>query len=384
MENLLTPRTPEELAEAVGAAGSRGEAIALAGAGSKRLMGGPVAPGLGIATTGLRRVRQYEPRDLTISVEAGLPWCELDRLLAENRQMIPLDPPFSNQATVGGVIAANSSGPRRKFYGTARDFVIGMQFATVEGKLVSSGGMVVKNVAGLDMAKLLTGSFGTLAAIASVNFKVVPRPACERSFLLPFDTAAAAAAARDAILKSPLQPAALDILTPPAAAELGASGFALVMEAAGNAAVIERCEREIASLGPASSFDAAAQEALWRNLRDFVPRFMASHPDGAVVRVSSTLKAVAQVLDAAPGPALARGGSGVCYICFDDPGRAAAFAAEAAGRDWKAVVEFAPEQRKAALDLWPSPGTDFDLMTRVKRLFDPKGLLNRGRMYGRI
>jgi glycolate oxidase FAD binding subunit len=298
--------------------------------------------------------------------------------------MIPLDPPFSTQATVGGVIASNSSGPRRKLYGTARDFVIGMQFATLEGKLVSSGGMVVKNVAGLDMAKLLTGSFGTLAAIASVNFKLVPRPASERSFLIPFESAAAAAAARDAILKSPLQPAALDLLTPPAAADLGASGFALAMEAAGNPAVIERYEREIAPLGPAAAFDGAAQETLWRNLREFVPRFLASHPDGAVVRVSSTLKDLARVLDAAPGPALARAAAGVSYICFDDPERAAAFAAEAAGRDWKAVVEFAPEARKAALDLWPSPGSDFDLMTRVKRLFDPKGLLNRGRMYGRI
>ena len=99
--------------------------------------------------------------------------------------MVPLDPPFADQATVGGVVAANSSGPRRRLYGTARDMVIGMRFATLEGKLVQSGGMVVKNVAGLDMAKLMIGSFGTLAAIAVVNFKLVPMPEAERSFLLP-------------------------------------------------------------------------------------------------------------------------------------------------------------------------------------------------------
>ena len=90
--------------------------------------------------------------------------------------MVPLDPPFAEAATVGGVVAANSSGPRRRLYGTARDLVIGMQFATLEGKLVQSGGMVVKNVAGLDMAKLMIGSFGTLAAIAVVNFKLLPMP----------------------------------------------------------------------------------------------------------------------------------------------------------------------------------------------------------------
>src|SRR5256886_13255208 len=100
--------------------------------------------------------------------------------------MVPLDPPFSQGATVGGVIASNTSGPRRRLYGTARDLVIGMTFATLEGKLVQSGGMVVKNVAGLDMGKLMIGSFGTLAAIAVVNFKLLPMPAANATFVIPF------------------------------------------------------------------------------------------------------------------------------------------------------------------------------------------------------
>src|SRR5262249_34365929 len=163
---------------------------------------------------------QYEPRDLTISVGAGLPWGELTRLLADHGQMIPLDPPFGDEATVGGVIAANSSGPRRRLYGTARDVVIGMEFATLEGKLVQTGGMVVKNVAGLDMAKLMIGSFGTLAAITVVNFKLAPMPEVERSFLIAFPSLEAASAARSTILKSQLQPAALDLLNPGAATTL--------------------------------------------------------------------------------------------------------------------------------------------------------------------
>src|ERR1700730_19456613 len=100
------------------------------------------------------RILQYEPRDLTISVEAGMRYADLSSVLAKNRQMIPLDPPFANNATIGGIVAANSSGPRRRLYGAARDLVIGMKFATLEGKLVKCGGMVVKNVAGLDMGKL--------------------------------------------------------------------------------------------------------------------------------------------------------------------------------------------------------------------------------------
>ena len=163
-------------------------------------MAGPVAPAeVTVSTAGLARVLQYDPRDLTISVEAGVTWCELARVLGEHRQMVPLDPPFSGTATVGGMVAANTCGPRRRLYGTARDLVIGMKFATLAGKLVQSGGMVVKNVAGLDMAKLMVGSFGTLAAIAVVNFKVQPRPAARAQLSCwSIATLAEAAAARDA------------------------------------------------------------------------------------------------------------------------------------------------------------------------------------------
>ena len=196
--NVLAPSNPVELAEALRDAAAAGRTIALAGNSTKCRMAGPVEPAeVSLTTLSLGGVLQYEPRDLTISVGAGLSWCEFTRLLAENRQMVPLDPPFADDATVGGVISANCSGPRRRLYGTARDLVIGMQFATLEGKLVKSGGMVVKNVAGLDMAKLMIGSFGTLAAIAVVNFKLQPMPEVERSFLLPFDSLAAAIAARN-------------------------------------------------------------------------------------------------------------------------------------------------------------------------------------------
>ena len=146
--DAVLPESPEDLAETMGWAGARHRTIQLGGHFSKRLMGGPVAAAdMTISTAAMNGVRQYEPRDLTISVEAGISYCEVSRLLAEHHQMIPLDPPFSDTATIGGVLAANSSGPRRRLYGTARDLVIGMQFATLEGKLVQSGGMVVKNVA---------------------------------------------------------------------------------------------------------------------------------------------------------------------------------------------------------------------------------------------
>ncbi|MGA2589388.1 MAG: FAD-binding oxidoreductase [Bryobacteraceae bacterium] len=381
--DVIRPESPEDLAEALGQAASRGQTIQLGGHFSKRLMGGPVASAdVTISTAAMNRVRQYEPRDLTISVETGISYCELSRLLAEHRQMIPLDPPFSDTATIGGILAANCSGPRRRLYGTARDMVIGMRFATLEGKLVESGGMVVKNVAGLDMSKMMIGSFGTLAAIAVVNFKLIPQPPFERTFGFAFAGLDEALAARDAILKSALQPAAIDLLNP-AAAELEKPAYTLVVQAGGNAAALERYERELSAMG-AHTVRPGADAALWRAIQNLTPRYLEANPDGAVVRVSGTLKQLRAIMQSIPGPAIARAGSGICYAYFEDADEAAAFAATTAREYSETVIEFAPENRKEQLNLWPVPGPDLEIMHRIKRMFDPRRLLNRGRLYRHI
>ena len=286
----------------------------------------------------MRRLIQYEPRDLTISVEAGMPFAELERTLADNRQMIPLDPGWEN-STVGGVVAANLSGPRRRVYGTARDMIIGMTFATLEGKLIRTGGMVVKNVAGLDMAKLMVGSFGTLAAIATVNFKLFPITG-RRTLEIRFDTASQAFAERDRILRSVLQPAAIDIVNWP-------DGFRMLIEATGNAGVLERFERELPQA-------RVADESAWREIREFTPRFLEANPRGAVVPIMMKLTEMSAAMEKLGVPAIARAGSGVIYAHYS---------------------ESPPEMA------WNG---DFATMERIKQMFDPERLLNRGRLYGRI
>jgi glycolate oxidase FAD binding subunit len=386
---MEAPQTPGELAAALGDAAAHGRPISLSGNNSKSLMAGPTAPAeCVITTTALKRVIEYEPRDLTISVEAGLPWRELTSLTAQSRLMAPLDPPFAREATVGGVIASNGSGPRRRLYGTARDLVIGMRFATLEGKLVQSGGMVVKNVAGLDMAKLMIGSFGTLAAIAVVNLKLAPAPEVERSFLLAFHSLRDAMAARNRILASVLQPAAVDLLNQAAGTALGtAQGKApwlLAIRTGGNRAAAGRYDRELAKLADCEALEGSPQEALWNAVESFTPAFLERNRDGVVVRVSCTLKGLEDAMASFRGPALARAGSGVCYGYFEESEAAARWMVDAGRRGWKAVIEFSPEERKGTLDLWPAPGSDFELMKRLKGLFDPSNLLNRGRLYGRI
>jgi glycolate oxidase FAD binding subunit len=338
---MLRPENPEQLAALLREAACAHRTIRLGGNFSKdRLGGAPAAADVTVSTAAMNRVLQYEPRDLTISVEAGMPFAELVRTLALQNQMLPLDPPWLSESTVGGVLAANLSGPRRRLYGTARDMVIGMTFATLEGKLINSGGMVVKNVAGLDMAKLMIGSFGTLAAIATVNFKVFPAPVGSRTFVMEFATAAQAFAERDRILTTVLQPSAIDIVNWP-------DGFRLLIRAGGNDAVLARYAREL----PLARIE---DDAVWNAICEFPQRSIAANPDAKVVAMAMPLSKMCGVAEQLAVPFVARAGSGVIYANY---------------------IKDAPETPLAG---------DFATMTKVKEMFDPERLLNRGRLYGRI
>jgi FAD/FMN-containing dehydrogenase len=166
---------------------------------------------------GLNRVLSYDPRDLTLSVEAGIQLNDLNQQLREQRQFLPLDSHFGGFATIGGILATNSSGPLRHAFGTARDFLLGLEFVTGEGVRTKSGGRVVKSVAGYDIHKLMIGSLGTLGIITSANFRTFPLPPVTATYLARFATLDDALAFRRAMAASPLQPRALDILSPEAA-----------------------------------------------------------------------------------------------------------------------------------------------------------------------
>ncbi|MBI2688016.1 MAG: FAD-binding oxidoreductase [Acidobacteria bacterium] len=382
MEELKQPESAEELAAMLGAAGAAGRQVGLGGRATKTRWGGPVGPAdVRISTTRMTRVLEYEPRDLTISVEAGMPYAQLTALLEKNEQMIPLDPPYAAAATVGGVLASNQSGPRRRLYGTARDLVIGMRFATMEGTLVQSGGMVVKNVAGLDMGKLMIGSWGTLGAIATVNFKLIPRDKSTRTFLLTFGSLDEALAERTRILQSVLQPAAVDLLNPAAAARVGRAGWLLAIGTGGSKALVDRYSRE---LPKADALEGMAERAFWRSVETFAEMFLAEHPAGAVVKASTPLQAMAPVIAAHDGPVVARAANGVAYLYHQTAPNSVA----KPNGFWPApgaqmVMDAGPAGR-AAEGLWPEPGSEFPVMQKIKDMLDPQYLLNKGRLYGRI
>lgn len=371
---LITPQSTTELAESLKEAASAGKTIETGGAFSKRSMGGG---GTGAQTVlslaSMTRVLEYEPNDLTISVEAGLKWKAFQELLAANGQMVPLDPPYYDDATVGGVLAANTSGPRRRLYGSVRDAVIGMKFATVSGEIIQSGGMVVKNVAGLDIGKLMIGSFGTLGVIGQVNFKLTPIPPASATFLERLPTLDAAMKRRNEILASVLQPTAIDLLR-----TSGASGWTLALQAGATERVVERYRRELSG---AELLEGDAETEFWRTVREFIPTFLAAQPTGAIARASVALQEVGAVLSSLPAaaPIVARAGNGVIYAAFHE---AQAGAAWVQASPHHAIIEAAAPQ--AGVERWPRPGNALAVMEQIKRMFDPANLLNRGRLYGRL
>jgi glycolate oxidase FAD binding subunit len=394
LSEVIHPTTPAELKDALRDAASSHNSVEVFGANSKKLMAGPVAQAATrISTARMNRILQYEPRDLTISVEAGLLYAELSRELARNRQMIPLAGPYSNDATIGGIVAANINESRRRAYGTARDLVIGMEFATLEGKLVRSGGFVVKNVAGLDMGKLMIGSFGTLAALATLNFKLLPIPEVSRTLLFQFEDLKSAHALFQSVTKSGLNPIAADLFNPILSAlfsaQIGVKGFLLALQFGGNNAVIERCTREAAALcgetGGSQILSPDEEQRFWNAVASITPRHLEKFQDGAVVRISAPLSECADAFGSSDNAAHAMIASGVVRAWFSRTDAASRWLASAAKHNWKGVIEFAgPRVNRSELALWPSPGGDFEIMKKIKNMFDPEGLLNRGRLHNLI
>lgn len=382
------------------------------GHGTKLGMGGAGQPiDLAISLERLSSICEYPASDLTITVEAGLPLRDLAAALAEKRQMLPLDVPFADRATVGGTIAANVNGPRRLGYGSWRDIVLGVHYVTADGKLAKGGGRVVKNVAGYDIPKLLIGSLGTLGVIVAVTFKVFPLPPAQATLVMGFRTPAQAAQAAQRIVHSQLLPQALDLIDAPAAGLIHQERWlhapcTLLAAIAGPAEVLARFERDLPVMVRPQGLESVQllqedqENELWRSVREITPAFLAAHPDGAVVKASLPLASMSEFLEQARAVSqqhalnaatLARAGSGIVYSMFwPKEGRPPI----AAGVEWlirqaeqrggRAVVEWCPEALQGTLNRWGTLGDDFPAMRQLKAALDPGRILSPGRFYGGI
>src|SRR6185312_7216799 len=381
------PSCTGELAALLQECASKRQTIELAGCGSKSTMAGNVeAADVSISTKSLNRLLAYEPRDLTVSIEAGMEFRKLQALLKENGQMIALDPAFAEQATIGGIVATNSSGPMRRAFGTARDLVIGMKFATLEGKLIETGGMVVKNVAGLDMGKLMIGSFGTLAAIASLNFRVHSLPEATETYLFPCPELIDALKVRDRVITGVLQAAAVDILSPAIALRLGYRGHLLAVRIGGRENLLARYRKE---LPDGERLQGVDEGRFWSVVREFSSAFLEEHSEGVIARVSTTLSGIAGLPKTVAGSFIARAANGVTYFYFGNWSVAAPWWRKVEETGFPGVIEHAPVEIRREQNLWSGGKSGpqqaaFVMMEKVKQLFDPDRLLNPGRLYGKI
>lgn len=423
------PGSADEVAELARFAAAEKLAVIPCGARTKLSIGMP--PGrydLAIDLARLDRVVAYDPGDLTLGVEAGIGLAKLAEVLAEHRQFLPLAVPFTSRNTVGGTIATNVDTPLRQFYGTARDYVLGMEFVTGEGVLAKSGGRVVKNVTGYDLHKLMIGALGTLGIITRVNFKTFPLPAASRGFLATFPDAAGALELRRRIVQSPLAPLTLEILSPQVAqifahrapTTLGytlaspgpwfsTSHWLLAAGFAGNDNVLERYARDLARIAEEARaigthvLDDAERPLVWGRLREFIPLMLESSPAAAIVRITALPSRLGDVIAQAqkianrleiPSAVLARG-LGVIYVALLPPSRdpqtieqlAQACAELSQASDSvgaRAVIPWCPGELKRKVNVWGPAHEDFPLMQKLKHVFDPHNILSPGRFVGGI
>ena len=415
---VVRPGNRKQVREVVLLSHSGKRTVAPAGGCSKQHLGGiPQRIDFLLSLDRLNRITDYQPAHLTVTVEAGVRMADLAATLKAQGQMLPLDPPFAAEATVGGVIATNGSGPRRLAYGTARDMVLGVQFVAPEGKLAKSGGKVVKNVAGYDLAKLLIGSLGTLGVLTDMTFKVFPIPPVSATLVFGFADAAQALRAAHCILNSPFVPQALELVDSAAGSvmqlpPLSEFPFTLVVGAAGPGPVVERISREMPPLlRSENSTEIAcltgdAESKLWEKIQEFTPSFLRARPDGVVIKASVLLTQLGEMMATASrtgsennlaSATLARAGTGIvyCYLwpqpeqdtasSFERLVNACKFLLKETERlGGRAIVEWAPASIKRIVNIWGTPGDDFALMQRLKEQFDPRGILNPGRFYGGI
>lgn len=211
---FISPHSQESLAEVVKLASKEGWTILPCGNGSKLDWGGLVNnPQLVISTQKLDRIVEHAVGDLTVTVEAGVRLSQLQTVLQQVNQFLPLDPTYPDSATIGGIVATADAGSWRQRYGGVRDLVLGLSFVRADGKIAKAGGRVVKNVAGYDLMKLFAGSYGTLGIISQVTFRAYPIPETSETIVLTGEANAIATAA-GIVLKSGLTPTAADLLSP--------------------------------------------------------------------------------------------------------------------------------------------------------------------------
>ena len=413
---VVVPEDRRQVADVMSWAAESGVPVFPRGGGTKTALGNPPdSVGLVLDLSRLNRIIDYQPGDMTATVEAGITLDALQRELSAARQFVPLESPLPGRATVGGTLATAYSGPMAHAYGPPRDWLIGVGVVGADGVASKAGGRVVKNVTGYDLNRLYTGSMGTLAVIVEASFKVSPLQPEEYALVAPFDTMEEAVAAGRAALGLPSGPQSYLAVTGGLARHFLAShpgsplgqalserlgGLGLCFFSGRTAAVQRRVEDTTAALLNAGAMDAVAIDGpmaarQWATdlgwQEDSLPALALriSAPRRIIPALSERCLRIG--LAETPSEMLADPGFGVMRLLFwgeaeEEMVLTAVSDVRMAARQHggTVLVEICHPSIKVKLDVWGEEPSGMEIIRRIKERFDPQGLLNRGRFLGRL
>jgi glycolate oxidase FAD binding subunit len=392
MNDIVAPLDEAGIEATIRAAVAAGEPLAIRGSGTRAGLGRPAQAACTVTTERLTGVTLLEPSELVVSARAGTPVAEVEAALAEKGQRFVFEP-FDHRAlygttgepTIGGMVAANASGPRRIYAGAVRDALIGVRLATGRGETIRSGGRVMKNVTGYDLVKLCAGAMGTLGVVTEATFKTAPIPETEATLVIEGLDDAHGVAALCAGMGTPFEvtgaahlPAGID--GPPARTCLRIENFeSQVRYRAGELA------KRLRSFGATGLFEAEDSRALWRKIGAAAP--LLGDPSRAVWRISVAPTRAPGVVARLGGLVMAHvydWSGGLIWIAVDASDDAGAATLRPIVRDARghATLARAPDAVRAAVAVFePEPAALARLTAGVTAAFDPAGVLNRGRMH---
>lgn len=403
---LVFPESEEDISAVLKHADSNGLTITVMGGGTKRGFGGLAEKtDILLSLEKYTGIVEHTPGDMTVTVKSGTPFQELQGYLAKHNQKISLDPYWPEKATIGGIIAANESGPKRLGYGSARDAVIGLRVVYPDGKVIRSGGKVVKNVAGYDMNKLFIGSMGTLGVVSEITLKLRPLPKCESLVLVSFPQGNLEEIRTFAVkvLDSMIEPVSLELLNPSLSEKLaGIKSYTLAMNFEDVESSVRYQEDFIKNILPAGAKltvnNKDEANSFWKRFYQHTPNGEVSGETEASLKIGSVNLNVLEILkdtellkDMFNVSVEAHGGlgHGLSQVTIrgaaNDVASAAKKAREIAEKaGGYAIVKHLPFDLRKEVNVWGNNPSYFFLLKGIKAKVDPNKTLNPYRFVGGI